>query len=75
MQCPTTKQQGRLLVRACGKGLFAFRKSHKGLKGTIPLPLCKDVMVGALAVKDKLEHRAKGPCGSSQKRRGAQNCQ
>lgn len=53
---------------ACGKGLFAFKKSYKEAKGTVPLSLCKHVMVGALAVKDKPDHRAKEPGGDSQKR-------
>lgn len=55
---------------ACGKGLFAFKKSYKEAKGTVPLSLCKDVMVGALAVRDKPEHGAKEPGGDSQKRPG-----
>lgn len=49
-------------MATCGKGLFAVPKSHKEAKGTAPLPLCKDVLVGALAVRDK------ELCGGSQKR-------
>lgn len=49
-------------MATCGKGLFAVPKSHKEAKGTAPLPLCKAVLVGALAVRDR------EPCGGSQKR-------
>lgn len=40
----TTKQEGHLVGRPCGKGSFAFKKGHQEGKGSVPPPLHRGVV-------------------------------
>lgn len=69
MQFPTTKQEGICWWELVEKVYLLSKRATKKQKALF-LFLCKDVMVGALAVRDKPEHGAKEPGGDSQKRPG-----